>query len=43
MTGVVAEPEAPNPEPLRGSRDRSERGQRGKLVAERLLDEMVAA
>src|SRR5262245_7865850 len=42
MTVVVAEHQTPHPKPLRGSGDRRERGQRGELVAERLLDEMIA-
>src|SRR5262245_25320824 len=42
MTVVVAEHQTPHPKSLRGSGGRRERGQRGKLVAERLLDEMIA-
>ena len=42
MTVVVAEHQTPHPKLLRGSGDRRERGQRGKLVAEWLLDEMIA-
>src|SRR5262245_1344578 len=42
MTVVVAEHHTPHPKPLGGSGDRRERGQRGKLVAKWLLDEMVA-
>src|SRR5215475_10951551 len=42
MAVVVAEDEAPYPYALRGSGDGRQRGQRSKLVAKWLLDEMVA-
>ena len=41
MAVVVTEHQASHPEPLRRGGDRRERGQRGQLVAEGLLDEMI--
>src|SRR5262245_7124261 len=42
MTVVVAEHQTPHAKPLRDGGDRRERGERSKLMPERLLDEMIA-